>query len=246
MLRNHRWAILPLAGIFLGGSLLFGCPIRTEHKVETTHKIEAHIVIDIRKVQEQASQIESEVRGEAEAPKAEPDPGTKVGAMAGRPEANYSLAAPRRSFWSIFDVSSSAAAAESDDGEAIARRKARAADIRAALDKGCLGENNKGYVALRPCEASQDAAEKARFQVLSDDENRDRKIIYTAVARRQGLEASHAEEIGIIFAGEIRKHLTTGQPFQVPEDDQQYEEFLKSDLAKKLGEFKPGEWTVVP
>ncbi len=68
----------------LFGLLLVGCPIRTEHKVETTHKIEAHIVIDIRKVQEQAGQIESEIRAEGEVPKAEPDPGARTGAMLAR------------------------------------------------------------------------------------------------------------------------------------------------------------------
>lgn len=230
----------------LGATLMVGCPIRTEHKIETTHKIEAHIVIDVRKVQDQAAQIEDEVRSGTEVPKALPDPGSKAGAMAGRSELDALLAAPPRTFWSIFDLSTSAAAAETAEGAAIARRKARAGQINEALTRGCLGENNQGNVELRPCRASEAAVEKARFQVLADDENRDRKIIYTAVAVREGVGAEHAGAIGEIFAAEIRKRLTSGQPFQTPTDDQQYEEFAKSELGRTLGPPKPGVWVVMP
>lgn len=226
--------------------LLFGCPIRTEHKVETTHKIEAHIVIDVRKVQEEAEQIESEVRSEAEVPKAQPDPGARTGAMLAPPEEPYRVAAPKRSFWSIFDVSTRAHAAEPDDKAAIARRKDRAPQIREALDSGCLGENNKGYVELRPCDELEDAEEKARLQVLAEDENRDRRIIYAALAKRQGLDADQADAVGVIYAGEIRKLLTSGQAFQVPTDDKLYEEFLESELGRKLGKPRPGVWVEAP
>ncbi len=228
------------------GLFLMGCPIRTEHKVETTHKIEAHIVIDIRKVQEQAGQIESEIRAEGEVPKAEPDPGARTGAMLARPEAPYHVATPKRTFWSIFDISTGAHAAEVDENAAIARRKDRSSTVRQALNSGCLGENNIGYVELRPCDQVENADEKARLQVLAEDENRDRRIIYTALSRRQGLDPDQVDAIGAIYAGEIRKLLTPGQAFQTPTDDQLYEEFLESDLAQELDRPKPGVWVKVP
>jgi uncharacterized protein YdbL (DUF1318 family) len=240
-MKFNRAGALALLGI-----LLVGCPIRTEHKVETTHKIEAHIVIDVRKVQEQAGQIESEVRAESEAPKAEPDPGAKAGAMLARPEASYRLAAPQRSFWSIFDISSTSHAADVDENAAIARRKERASSIKQALNNGCFGENNTGYVELHPCDQLEGADEKARLQVLAEDENRDRRIIYTALSRRQGLEPDQVDAIGAIYAGEIRKLLSSGQAFQTPTDDQLYEEFLNSDLGRKLDRPKPGVWVRVP
>lgn len=229
-------------------ALLLGCPIRTEHKVETTHKIEAHIVIDVRKVQEEAEMIESEVRGPAEVPKASPDPSMKTGALLARPDRPYSLAARPRSFWSIFDLSTRAHAAEDtiDDRAAIGRRKARSADVQAALNAGCFGESNGGYIELRPCNAVDEAAEKARLQVLADDENRDRRVIYTALARRQGLDDDQAGAIGEIYAGEIRKHLTPGQSFQVPVDDKLYEEFLASNLGREFDRAEPGSWLRVP
>lgn len=227
--------------------LLMGCPIRTEHKVETTHKIEAHIVIDVRKIQEEAGTIESEVRGQGEVPKASPDPSMKTGALLARPDRPYFVAAPPRTFWSIFDVSTRAQAAEEfDDRAAIARRKARSSEVSTALDQGCFGENNRGYVELLPCEAVEEAADKARLQVLAADENLDRKIIYTALSLRQGLEADQADAIGQIYAGEIRKILSSGQNFQTPADEKLYEEFLASDLGRKFDKPEPGVWLRVP
>lgn len=240
-MKLHHAGIAALTAI-----LLLGCPIRTEHKVETTHKIEAHIVIDVRKVQEQAEQIESEVRAAEDVPKAEPDPGARTGAMVARPGRPYRVAAPERSFWSIFDLATSAHAAESDEDAAIARRKERAPRVREALDRGCLGENNTGYLEIRPCDKLEDAEEKARLQVLAEDENRDRRAIYTAIARRQGLESDQADAVGAIYAGEIRKLLRSGQAFQIPTDDQLYEEFLESDLGRKLDNPRPGAWIKVP
>lgn len=237
----HRAGVLALTAFFL-----LGCPIRTEHKVETTHKIEAHIVIDVRKVQQEAGQIESEVRGADEVPRAEPDPGGRAGAMLAGPDSSYRVASSRRSFWSIFDLSTSAHAAESDENAAIARRKERAPRIQEALNSGCLGENNNGYVELRPCDQLEKAEEKARLQVLAEDENRDRRIIYVAIARRQGLESEQADAIGAIYAGEIRKLLTSGQTFQTPIDERLYKEFVESEFGRRLGKPRPGVWVEAP
>jgi uncharacterized protein YdbL (DUF1318 family) len=229
---------------------MLGCPIRTEHKVETTHKIEAHIVIDVRKVQQEAEQIESEVRG-GETPKAEPDPGSRTGAMVAWPSDAFTVAAtpvasPPRGFWSIFDISTRAAAAENEEAAAIARRKARAGRINAELSRGCFGENNRGYVELRPCDAAKEASERSALQSLADEENRDRRTVYSAIAVREGLRADQADAIGEIFAGEIRKRLSSGQSFQVPARDSHYEEFLKTEMARSLRQPRPGTWVQVP
>jgi uncharacterized protein YdbL (DUF1318 family) len=235
-----------LSFVTLSVLVLLACPIRTEHKVETTHKIEAHIVIDVRKVQAEAEQIESEVRG-GEPPKAQPDPGSQTGAMLPSQDQPYALAqTPPRSFWSIFDVSTRAAASVDEEAAAIQRRKARAGRINDELTRGCLGENYLGYVELRPCDERSDASEMAELKMLAEEENRDRRTVYSAIAVREGLRAEQADVIGEIFAGEIRKRLTPGQPFQVPQSDEYYEAFLKTDLARNLGNPRPGTWVQVP
>lgn len=214
--------------------------IRTEHKIETTHKIEAHIVIDIRRIQAEAQSVESYVRDEDAAPSTRGPQSMIIS------ESKIRMVASR-SLWSVFDLASSAAAQTPDEEQrAKDRRKERSKTIDETLTTTCVGENRMGYLELRPCDAAEEAAEKARLERLRDEENMDRKIIYAAVALREGLQAEQADLIGEIFAVEIRKKLKKGQSFQVPSRDDLYEEFLNSPLGKALGGPKKEAWVVMP
>lgn len=239
---RFRKALVPLFVVAAAmGST--ACPVwRTEHKVETTHKIEAHIVLDIRQVKEEAAKVEGDVRAPLETPKAESD---------GKPQSMIGLGAPAtralavRSIWSIFDVSTGAyAQSPSDEEAAKGRRKARIKDIDAALSAGCLGENNKGYLEIRPCDGSAD--QKGAAKALAKDENADRKTIYAAIAVKQGLKADQADAVGEVFAGEIRGKLRKGQSFQVPTAEEHFKEFKESNLGKALSAAKKGDWVAVP
>ncbi len=233
--------LLALAGLTLFSAIPMGCPTwRTEHKVETTHKIEAHIVLDIRKVQEEAAKVEDTVR---DTPAASPDDGKPktsfYRATSGREVAS-------RSLLSIFDLSSSAQAAEDDSSAAIARRKERFASLDKALSQGCLGENCRGMIELRSCDEAKKAEEKKKLETLVADENADRKIIYTGIAQKQGLDAKHFEAVGLVYAAEIRVKLKKGQSFQAPSDATLFEDFQKTPLGKSLPDAKKGEWVKVP
>ena len=221
--------------ILLMGSLPMGCPVwRTEHKVETTHKIEAHIIIDIRR---ELSQIEQQVREEP-VPKAQPDGKPSSMLTVGEREIRYASF----SLGSIFDLASSAHAAQSpeDQKKAIDARRARSKQIDEALLNGCLGENEKGYAEVRPCDAAKDRTEQARIKKLADDENRDRGTIYSAVASRQeGLTAGMVAEFN---AAEIRARLKKGQLFQIPSKNDVYAEFRATPLGKALRNPKKGAW----
>lgn len=235
--RFSRLGMVVLAGLVVA-LVGVGCPtIRTEHKID------AHIVIDVRKIEAQAGQIEEEVRT---APKASPD--GEPSAMVAERETDAAVArvapAARRS---PFDIASAAYADEaSDEVIAIRRRKARAGKISTALTEGCLGENAAGYVSLRPCKENRDSVAKRRTQELADEENADRKIVYEAFAVREGLQKSQAGLIGEIFAGQIRKRLKSGQQFQVPTSGERYQEFRDSDLGKALPNAGKGDWVARP
>ena len=58
-----------------------------------------------------------------------------------------------------------------------ARIKARMPKVTTLLMKGVAGENNKGYLTL----LKKDKA----AQKIVDAENKDRKLVYTAIARQQ-------------------------------------------------------------
>ncbi|MBI1785232.1 DUF1318 domain-containing protein [Candidatus Sumerlaeota bacterium] len=230
------------AGMAVMAGIPMGCPTwRTEHKIETTHKIEAHIVLDIRRIQEDAAQVEGEVR---QTPKAQPDGAKPQSSFLNR---NTGREVASRSLLSLFDVSSSAQAANASDKDAaVARRKERFPQLDKALTQGCVGENNKGMIELRSCDAAKDADEKKKLDQLVKDENADRKTIYSVIAEQQGAKAEHYEAVGVVYAAEICKNLKKGQPFQVPSDDKLFEGFKATPLGKSLPDAKKGEWVKVP
>ena len=62
------------------------------------------------------------------------------------------------------------------------RMKARIPEIKALKEKGAIGENNKGYL-----EAIGKSAPKSSVVA---DENKDRKKVYEAIAKKQGVSAA--------------------------------------------------------
>lgn len=58
--------------------------------------------------------------------------------------------------------------------------KNRLPQVTKLKDTGIVGENNKGYLEFRGT---------AQQKTLVDAENKDRKIIYTAIAKKQGVSA---------------------------------------------------------
>ena len=62
-----------------------------------------------------------------------------------------------------------------------ARMKARLSQIDTFKQQGVIGENNKGYLEL--------LKKNAQAKKIVDAENKDRKLIYTAIARQQKVSA---------------------------------------------------------
>ncbi len=231
-----RWAV------GLAAVLVLSACLRTTHKVETTHKIEAHILIDIRKIESEAQQVENYVRSEeagGEQPESRlgaPGAGVQVAAL-GAVELPALAPAP-----AIGPLALWAALADPEEDAALERRKRRAPRVEEALAEGCLGENNKGALELRGCEGE----ERDRAKTLAEEENRDRRLIYVATAKRNGLTEREADQIGGIFAATIRAHLKSGQAFQAPADPRLFDEFKKSPLGARFPAAKPNEWLRVP
>lgn len=229
-----------IAGTILLTAALLGCPtFKTRHEIITEHKIEAHIVLEIRR---EAQAIEGEVRGpESQAPPTVKPVDTPIppiaGFLDGRRVASLSLAGL---------VSRAPAQRDRDEAEAIARRKRRAPFVDRELTRGCFGEDNKGRVALRDCPEMERPSERQRLTKLAGEENADRRVIYLAVAKRAGLDASLVDEVGRIYAAEHRAKLKKGMWFQVPEEDAHYADFQKSPLGQKIGRAAKKAWIKVP
>jgi uncharacterized protein YdbL (DUF1318 family) len=84
-------------------------------------------------------------------------------------------------------------------------RKERFADLRALKASGAVGENNHGYVEVLKNEGQSSS--------ITDEENRDRKVIYITIAQQNGLEGS-LSTIESAFADVQREKAETGDKVQ--------------------------------
>lgn len=66
-----------------------------------------------------------------------------------------------------------------------ARMIERAPIIQALKSKGAAGENNQGYLEVMPESKSSD-----NDKIIINDENSDRKAVYTAIAKQQEIDVT--------------------------------------------------------
>ena len=250
--RRPLTLLLQASLVISGLATVASCVWRTEHKIETVSKIDAHIVIDIRQLREEASQVEDYVRGETTQPPKLGE-GAKPTSRASSTTTGREQAA--RPWWTCLDPAGTAAAADeirkdakeakplptAAEKSAIEARRARHDKIDEGLNKGILGENDRGYVELLVTE-KQDAAQFKAFAPLAKDENRDRTTIRRATVERRKLGEEGLKAIEIIYAEKIRITLKEGQMFQSPRDKKEFQVFQQSELGRKYPEAKPGQW----
>jgi uncharacterized protein len=80
------------------------------------------------------------------------------------------------------------------------RMEQRLPALDALRQQGAIGENNRGYTEVR--EAAGDASR------VSQEENRDREVVYTAIARQQA--GVTAEQVGRARARQIAQNSAPG------------------------------------
>ena len=94
-----------------------------------------------------------------------------------------------------------------DDAATIKKNMAdRKPKIEALKKAGTIGENKSGYL-----EAMKDAKLEDADKKLLEDENKDRKTVYAAVAKKEG---STVEKVGEIRAKQIRSKAKAGEYIQ--------------------------------
>jgi len=94
--------------------------------------------------------------------------------------------------------------------QALDGRKGRYSQLSEFKAQGVIGENNRGYVEL--------LTDDSGAQRIVDQENRDRKTIYTTIARQNGIE----DELGTIervFAQVQRDKASDGEMVQSEEGE---------------------------
>ena len=94
-----------------------------------------------------------------------------------------------------------------DDAATIKKHMAeRKPKIETLKKAGSIGENKDGYL-----EAMKDVKLEEADQKLIEDENKDRKAVYAAVAKKEG---STVEHVGELRAKQIRSKAAEGEYIQ--------------------------------
>lgn len=212
--------------------VLVGCVIRTEHKID------AHITLDIRHVQEQAEGVLDFIEGKSDE-------------LPGFEEEAESTSWLRRALDRL-DPFPAAHAQEMKTDSAKVKEIATAlrqnnAAIAKLKNDGCLGETNRGYVELQDCNALEDAGAKNEAQQLVQNENDGRKALYNEIARLNKDDGISVSKVEQIYAVERLKRGKSGEIYQLPSAGELFNDLKASDLGKKLGDkCQPNAWVTIP
>jgi len=219
-------------------TIVLGCVIRTESKID------AHITLDIRHVSAQAENVLDFVEGKTDAlPGVDP---AAAAAPAKDGKDKEKAANPGPTSWAVHAVEalSPIQVAYADAlkvttsplvAEIAGKMRQRNAEVAALKQAGCLGESNRGYVELRECEETKDAAKRNAAQKVLSEENKDRKALYNEIARLnsdQGLSVSAVESI---YAMQRLRRAGAGEVFQLPPAGADFDAVKESPLGQKLG-----------
>ena len=220
----------------LGLSLLIlvaGCVIRTEHTID------AHITLDIRHVEEQAEDVLDFIEGKSDV----------LPGLGDAPAADTSSVLQRglRFFSPIQPVYAEGLKTASPRVSEIAvKLRERNSQIVVLKQKGCLGENNRGYVELRDCDGFKEGEARNAAQKLLADENKDRKALYKEIARlnsEQNLSVSLVERV---YALQRLQRGKSGEVYQLPSDDKDFQTIKASTIGKALGDAcQPNAWVTI-
>jgi uncharacterized protein YdbL (DUF1318 family) len=204
-----------------------GCVVRTEHTIN------AHITLDIRHIEQQADDLLNFIEGDTNAL-----PGEKQSML-------------RRALDFLNPIQTAHAAelksTSSPATQELAKSmRERNPQIDAYRAKGCFGENNRGYLELRDCDAVADAAARNDAQKLMAEENKDRKALYAEIAKLNQEQGVSVTTVESIFHNQRLKRGKPGEAFQLPAAGEFFDALKGTPQANSLGgEFQAGAWVTL-
>jgi uncharacterized protein YdbL (DUF1318 family) len=210
--------------------------------LHTSHDI--HITLDIRHIQQTATNIEDVVSGDKDLKDLKPKSGSLL------------LGGERWRLAQLLDPSTHAYAEPEEGGalkemtpaleQAVGNRRRRAPKIGEYKKAGAVGENKLALLDTRPSPLLEKKGNEVRAAVA--EENRDRLAIYREIARQN--QKTSIDDLIEIQQSWAEVHLARSKPgdwVQVPSAPKFYKAFLRGAIARKL-ESKPeaGSWIQVP
>jgi hypothetical protein len=205
------------------------------------------VTLDIRHIQETASNIEDVVSGDKDLEELEINGGAML-----RPSVNFSpfSTAMAQGELKIKKLTPPLK-------KAIENRKERFDEIKKYKQKEMMGENEKALLEIPPKEKkptpspkpdTPEAKEWEKVKELIKKENKDRDVIYQEIAKQNNATGEeNMNKIRRAWAAELREKSESGNWIQVPSDNKDFQIFLRSKIGKKLKEKpKPGSWLKIP
>jgi uncharacterized protein len=224
-----------IAGVMVAALLaVVGCVL------ETKHTIQAHITLDIRHIEQQADTVLDFIEGKKEELPVEQK--TDGGQSRLQPAIDFLWPMP------VVHADRELNAVSPLARQIAEKLRERNPEIAALKQQGCLGENNRGYVELRDCDALSDADKRNAAQKTLADENKDRKALYNEIARLNKDQGNvTVSMVEAVYAMRRLERADTGEIFQLPPEGKTFDDFKASALGQKLGDqCKPGAWVTIP
>ncbi len=232
---KRLFASAAIAGLVLS----VGCVIRTEHRIE------AHVTLDIRHIEQQADAVLDYMEGKTDVmPELAPAGDMSRSVLRGLLE----WAAPMHT--ACAEELKTESARYRQILKSINERSARVNELKA---QGCLGETNRGYLALRDCPALQDADQKNEIQKLMAEENEDRKAFYSEIAHlnsdNKNVTVAYVERV---YVWKRLERAESGQVCQLPSnggapEGYTFDAFKATPLGQRLGAAcVPDAWVTIP
>lgn len=207
-----------------------GCVVRTEHTIN------AHITLDIRHIEEQADDLLDYIEGDTNTL---PEPAPKPTSFL---QNAIDFLQPVQVAYAAELKSTSSATTQ----ELAKSMRARNAEIDSWLAKGCFGENNRGYLELRECDALGDANARNAAQQLMADENKDRKALYAEIAKLNADQGVSVSTVESIFHTQRLKRGKAGESYQLPAAGEFFDAVKNVPQVKALGATAaPGAWVTL-
>jgi uncharacterized protein YdbL (DUF1318 family) len=98
----------------------------------------------------------------------------------------------------------------------IESRAARFAQVQKLKSEGAVGENADGFLDARNLD-SLALSERAQAQRTINEENADRRQMYSAIADAKGLEVSQLPLVRATYAATLREYAKAGEWIQMPD-----------------------------
>jgi uncharacterized protein len=247
-MRKDAMKKILFAGALALTTIVLGCVIRTESRID------AHITLDIRHISAQAENVLDFVEGKTDAlPGVEP-----AAAPAKDAKGREKTANPGPTSWAFraIDMLNPIQVAYADAlkvttsplvVEIAGKMRQRNPEIARLKQAGCLGESNRGYVELRDCDETRDAAKRSAAQSLLSEENKDRKALYNEIARLNSAQGVSVSTVESIYAMERLRRAGADEVFQLPPAGTDFDAVKQSSLGQKLGaKCVAGAWVAVP